>query len=388
MSGALGEESEAVLPASRPSLVDRLRGWYARMVVDPQFRRWAASFPLTRPIARREARAAFDLCAGFVYSQILFACVRLRVLDLLAEGAMAADEVARSADLTPERAGRLLDAAVALGLLRRDAEGRYALAARGALIGADPGIRAMIEHHAMVYRDLADTVALLRAGRAETRLNGYWGYAASPDPGALDEGRVAAYSRLMSASLPMVADEILDAYPLGRHRRVLDIGGGEGGFLIAAGRRWPGLALTLFDLPAVAARARANFTAAGLDDLAVAHGGDMRRDALPRGADVATLVRVLHDHDDDSAMAILRAARAALDPGGVLLIGEPMAEAPGAAAVGDAYFGFYLLSMGQGRARAPARLAGMLDAAGFAGVRHRPTRLPLVAGVTTAVARR
>ena len=37
----------------------------------PRFQRWAANSPLTRWIARRRARALFDLCAGFVYSQIL-----------------------------------------------------------------------------------------------------------------------------------------------------------------------------------------------------------------------------------------------------------------------------------------------------------------------------
>ena len=48
------------------------------------FQRFAASFALTRPIARRRAGALFDLCAGFVYSQILFACVRLKLFDHVA----------------------------------------------------------------------------------------------------------------------------------------------------------------------------------------------------------------------------------------------------------------------------------------------------------------
>ncbi len=43
----------------------------------PDFQRFAGTFVLTRPIARRRAGALFDLCAGFVYSQILLACVRL-----------------------------------------------------------------------------------------------------------------------------------------------------------------------------------------------------------------------------------------------------------------------------------------------------------------------
>ncbi len=39
----------------------------------------------------------------------------------------------------------------------------------------------------------------------------------------------------MAASQPLVADEILDAYPFARHRCLLDVGGGDGSFL-ASGR--------------------------------------------------------------------------------------------------------------------------------------------------------
>jgi demethylspheroidene O-methyltransferase len=95
-------------------------------------------------------------------------------------------------------------------------------------------------------------------------------------------------------------------------------------------------------------------------------------------------VRVLHDHNDDTVRAILRAVRACLPPGGTVLVGEPMADAPGAPTVGAAYFGFYLLAMGQGRARSAAELSTFLAEAGFADIAHRPTRLPLQTSVLVA----
>ncbi len=78
-------------------------------------------------------------------------------------------------------------------------------------------------------------------------------------------------------------------------------------------------------------------------------------------------------------MALLRAVRAALPAGGRLLIIEPMAETPGAAASGDAYFGWYLYVMGSGRPRSPARIRQMLHAAGFARSRLLRTRTPIIA---------
>ena len=97
-----------------------------------------------------------------------------------------------------------------------------------------------------------------------------------------------------------------------------------------------------------------------------------------------TLIRVIHDHDDASVLQILRAAHAALPSDGRLLIAEPMADTPGAETVGDAYFGFYLLAMGRGRPRSPARIAELLLAAGFAKPRLIPTSMPLQTSVLVA----
>jgi demethylspheroidene O-methyltransferase len=371
-------------PQASDGIVDRIRAWAVALVGDRRFRRLATAFPLSRPFARREARAVFDLCAGFVYSQVLLACVRLRVLDRLHETPCTPSDLAQATGLDVGQAQRLLDAAVALGLVRRRRDGRYALAARGAVVRGDPGLVEMIEHHALVYRDLADPVALLRGEAAPGSLRGYWGYARAADPTSLSAADVAAYSRLMALSQPPVAEEIVAAYPFERHARVLDLGGGEGAFLRVVARRHPALALDLFDLPAVAARAQAACAADGPAARIRIHGGDFRTGPVPEGADLVTLIRVLHDHDDDAALRILTVARSALAPGGTILIGEPMADAPGAETVGAAYFGFYLMAMGQGRARRPAEIAALLARAGFADFRLHPTALPLRAGVATA----
>ena len=218
---------------------------------------------------------------------------------------------------------------------------------------------------------------LLRGHGRGAQLGGYWPYAQAADPAAAGDEQVAPYTALMSASQPLVAGEILDAYPLGKHRCVLDVGGGEGTFLLAAARTAPALRLMLFDLPAVARRAEARFAEAGLSARASAVGGSFLVDELPRGADVATLVRVLHDHDDARVLTLLRAVRRALPAGGTLLVAEPMAETRGAEPMGDAYFGFYLLAMGRGQPRSAARLTEMLRECGFVDVRLRPTAMPL-----------
>ncbi|MBL6079097.1 methyltransferase domain-containing protein [Belnapia sp. T18] len=375
MSGAM------VRPAG---LLDRARDTYDRILASPRFRSLAARFPLTRPVARRRVRALFDLCAGFVYSQVLLACVRLRLFEILRDGPEEEACLAARLALPPEAAARLFAAAASLGLLARRGGGRWGLGPLGAAMVDNPGVTAMVEHHALVYGDLADPVALLRRPRGGNHLSGYWPYAGTAAPASLRPEQVAAYTDLMAASQPIIAEEVLAALPLRRHRCLLDVGGGDGSFLRAAGTRHPHLRLMLFDLPAVAERARPRFAAAGMADRASLHGGDVTTDALPQGADILSLVRVIHDHDDDRALAILRAARAALPPGGTLLLAEPMAATRGAEPIGEAYFGFYLLAMGTGRARTPAELSVLLRQAGFTAPRLRPTRTPLLVRVMTA----
>lgn len=352
--------------------------WRDQLLASTAFRRWAEAFVPTRWIARRRAAQLFDLLAGFVYSQVLLACVRLRLFDLLAaQGPLTLAVLAQRLNLPLAGAERLVLAAVSLRLLQARTEGRYGLGPLGAAMVGNAAVAAMVEHHGALYRDLADPVALLRGEAALGQLAGFWPYAGAAAPGGLPAPQLAAYSALMAASQPLVAEQVLQAYPLRRHRRLLDVGGGDGAFACAAAAQAPDLQLQVFDLPGVVVRAAERFGRAGLAARCSAVGGDFLRDALPAGADLITLLRVVHDHDDAAVLTLLRAVRQALAEGGRLLLAEPLAETPGAEAMGHAYFGFYLMAMGQGRPRSEARLRELLLQAGFARVRRLATRMPL-----------
>ncbi len=189
----------------------------------------------------------------------------------------------------------------------------------------------------------------------------------------------------MAASNPLWSETALAAYDIGQHKKLLDVGGGEGVFLAAAAARAPSLELMLFDLPAVAERARARLTAAGLADRAQIFSGDFLQDPLPAGADAISLVRIVHDHDDASALALLRNVRRALPENGTLLIVEAISDAKGAEAL-CAYYAFYTLAMGRGEPRRFAEIAALLNEAGFASVRRVETPLPTATSLIVAKA--
>jgi demethylspheroidene O-methyltransferase len=373
--------------AARLSRAPGVREWLYRqrdrLLASPRFQRAAARFPLTRPIARRRAGQLFDFSAGFVYSQILFACVRSGLLDALAAGPRPVAEVAREIRLPEEGALRLLRAAASLRLAQPCHGDCYRLGDLGAVMLGNPGIGAMVAHHERLYADLADPLALL-AGRRETQMAGFWPYAGSDDREAIAADDVAPYSALMAESQALLADHILDACSLADRSHLLDVAGGEGVFLRAALARYPQLRGTVMDLPPVAARAADALQQAGLAQRASAVGADMFGDPWPGGADVISFVRVLHDHDDGPAQSLLERARASLRPGGRLLVAEPMARTRGAEPMGDGYFGMYLLAMGSGRPRPAAELKARIRRAGFAKCRELRSAQPMLVRVLLA----
>ncbi|CCD96389.1 demethylspheroidene and didehydrorhodopin O-methyltransferase (fragment) [Bradyrhizobium sp. ORS 375] len=278
----------------------------------------------------------------------------------------------------------LCEAACALQLLERRGAARYGLGPLGAALLGNPGIAAMVRHHAALYADLGDPLALLRGHDRERRLAHYWPYALDHGGQSLTRDDVAPYTELMAASQPMIADVVLSAYPLTGHRCLLDVGGGDGSFLSAAARAAPQLQLQLFDLPEVAAIARERLAKAGLAGRTTISPGSFYDDPLPSGADVISLIRVVHDHDDDAVAHLFAKVRAALPADGILLLGEPMRDAAGGSDGVSAYFEIYLRAMGQGRPRSANRLRELLNVAGFSQVRVLRTRIPLIASVIVA----
>lgn len=297
----------------------------------------------------------------------------------LADGPRLPARIAPEIALSPEAAERLMAAAAALGLLERRRDGAYGLGPHGAALLGAGGVAEMVRHHALFYDDLADPVALLRGTAGPTKLAEFWGYAGGHRTRELAPGETAPYTALMAASQAMIAEEVLAAYPVARHRLLMDVGGGNGTFLSAVAAKAPKLRLRLFDLPAVAEAAKAR-----LGGRVEALGGDFFADPLPEGADLVSLVRIVHDHDDGPALALLKQVRRALAPGGRLIVAEPMAGVPGAGRMGDAYFGFYMLAMGAGRTRREEELRAMLREAGFTDIRRRRTRRPFLTGVLVA----
>jgi len=365
-------------------LLDRLHIHKDKLIANSRFQNTVAKIPFLRSIAKKRANQLFDVMAGFVYSQILLACIRLNIFNYLKDGPLTLEAIKNECGLERAPLKQLLDAAVSIHLLEIRTNHRYGLGKLGAPLVENSALAAMIEHHSVLYEDLRDPLLLLSGKLKSKKLEKFWPYVSNDleDQESLkDQDRVKDYSDLMSASLPLVADQVLGAYDFSRHHCLLDIGGGQGTFLKRVHLQSPRLERMLFDLPGVANLAAENFSANSENQSIKVFGGDFFKDELPSGADLITLIRVIFDHDDERVKILLGSIFRALSPGGKLLIAEPMAETPDHPPMGHAYFGFYLMAMGRGRPRTVDEIGQLALQAGFKSVEILPSDMPINAQV-------
>lgn len=367
----------------------KLRDWRTRKIADPRFRRLVERFWLTRPIANHQANELFKITAGFVYSQILSTCIELRIFSMLEKGSLETRQIhklvrALKPNIPEKAVRRILEAAENLKLLMRLDEDIWALDDLGAVIANDEGIRAMVAHHSMLYRDLSDPVSLIAGEKQETEIGRYWAYANMQSPEKLPPDQVSAYSILMQHSQEMIAEAVITEYAFGRHKHVLDIGGGNGTFLAHLHTRHPDIVLSLFDLPSVTQDVQENFKAGNPGARIEIQGGDFFHDKLNANADLYTLIRICCDHDDDAVLKLLANIHNSMKTGAKLLIGEAMSGKGAGERLASAYFKLYFSSMGSGECRTPAHLQSLLAEAGFSSSKYRKTSNPLIASIIVA----
>jgi SAM-dependent methyltransferase len=114
------------------------------------------------------------------------------------------------------------------------------------------------------------------------------------------------------------AQSLARRYDFSTHRRLLDLGGGTGSFVVEAAHRYPELKGTLFDISTEIAR-RA-FAEADLNSRFDIVEGDFFVDPIPEGHDVILMSSIMHYYQAEQDIALLRRAREASAPGTRLLL--------------------------------------------------------------------
>lgn len=326
---------------------------------------------LTRRMVPPEV-GLLELVSGCFATHTVYAVARLGIADVLAAGALTPGDVAAELGTSPDATYRLLRAAAALGLFHEDDEGGFALTSLGSTLRADAAdsMRAVVlmigdPRYQAVWGQLPKAVTTGRPS-AEAALGApMWDFVEQDREfaGLFHD----AMTRLSALDWPTVAA----AYDFTPYGTIVDVGGGHGQLLARMLGAAPAASGVLLERASVIEGAEEHLREAGvLGRCRLAPGSFF--DTAPDDGDLYVLRRVVHDFDDDQAVALLCSVRRHMPDRATLLLMEsvvPPGDEPHFATSLD----LDMLVFVGGRERTEREFSALLDRAGFRMTRIIPT---------------
>jgi SAM-dependent methyltransferase len=317
----------------------------------------------------REPDPFVDSFTALVSARALISAAMLGVFEALHEAPASAGELAQRLGMDALGADTLLTTLSTLGYVRADGErfGNTDVSERLLVRDSPESIATFVGEQGDLHWQVLDLLPdAVRDGRA------YAMHEQRHD----DSQRWEAYIRgLFEISRPE-QDANAALVPVGSPRRLVDVAGGHGGFAMAMCRRHPGLEATVLDLPPSAAVGRKIVAEQGFADRVSFVEGDVFELGLGEDLDVVSVFNLIHHLPQERDRELCRMARAALRPGGVLVIGDSARPEPGdQLSPHGAVSSLLFYAWSHSRNFAPSEVRGWLEQAGFEDVEvHRNVR--------------
>ncbi|MBM2709636.1 methyltransferase [Mesorhizobium caraganae] len=260
---------------------------------------------------------------GFQVSQLVFVAAKLRLADRVGDGRTIA-ELAADSSAHPEMLLRLCRALAAFGIFAVDDAGRVTQTHQSACLRSDASPTL---HYAALYWSLPSTWAAWSnlhhtivtgepAFEATFGMPNFEYLKANPEQGAV-------FDEFMRHSPDDRHAAVAAAYDFSGAGIVVDIGGGSGGLLRAILDAHTDVRGILADQAGIVAGA-AQTLGPQADRCEVMAIDFFAR--VPKGGDIYSMAQILHDWNDESCLKILANCRAAMNPGGRLLVIERVLE--------------------------------------------------------------
>jgi hypothetical protein len=323
--------------------------------------------------------ALFRMITSFYLSRAIHAVAKLGIADLLSDGARRADDLAKATGTHAPSLRRVLRLLASAGVFSEEADGGFALTPVGACLRA--GVPGSMRAAALLFGGITqqawgDLLHSVETGEPAFRrvfgMDPFDYMAQHPDEAANFDAAMADFTK-------HIATAVAAAYDFSPFRRIVDVGGGNGALLAGILKANPKLTGVLFDLPSVADRAAAPMRQLDLADRCEIVGGDFF-EAVPAGGDAYLLKHVIHDWNDDRAVAILGSCRRAMGADARLLIVEgvyPPRIDQSDESRGAASNDVNMLVCTGGRQRSEAEFRSLYEAAGFKLTRIVATQTPV-----------
>jgi O-methyltransferase domain/Dimerisation domain len=312
---------------------------------------------------------------GFWMSRAVWVAAKLGLADLLKSGPKTAEELAQATSTHAPSLFRILRALASAGVFKKENDERFGLTPLSETLITDaPGstrwfiISELGQEHYPAWGNLMHSVKTGEVAFDDFFGMDVWKYFSQNPEDA------AVFNDSMSANTAAVNEAITSLYDFSKFNKIVDVGGGHGGLITSILQKNADVAGVLFDAPEVIEGARAKLEAAGVADRCEAVAGNFF-EAVPEGGDAYVMKWIIHDWEDEKAIAILKNCRQHTQSGDRLIIVDcvvPENDEPDFSKT----FDLNMLVMTGGKERTAAEFQELLAAAGFKLLRVIPTDLP------------
>lgn len=324
------------------------------------------------------------IAGNLLLARALGVVAELGIADLVAGAPRTLAELAEATGAHPESLYRLLRMLGGHGVFAESPDGRFQLTPRADVLRSDhpDSLRDLLSMTWQnlqwdTFRALPDAIRTGDIAFDRAFGQGFFEYlAAHPEMNAAFDQRMASVSR---AENPLIAE----AYPFGDFQRVVDVGGGRGGLLVAVLERYPTVEAALYEQPQVLAEPT-DLTRAGLLERVECLSGDFF-EAVPVGFDLYFMKRIIHDWDDERAVRILRNCARAMPPGSRVAVADAV-MLPGNDPDPNKTLDLSIMALTPGKERTEAGFATLFAAAGLRLTRIIPTAAPSAVSIIEGVA--
>jgi SAM-dependent methyltransferase len=318
----------------------------------------------------------FEMFLAPLLTQALHAAAALGIADLLADGPRDCDDLAAACDAHAASLYRILRALAASGIFTEVSPGRFGLNPVAELLRSDvPGSMrgmAMWSGTRAHWNPLSDILHSARTGKpAFDHVFGKGPFAYFEE----DKKTAAIFNHAMSGFSASVVPAAVEAYDFSQFGCIADIAGGHGVALAKVLSAHPATCGILFDLPHVVAGAPAVLESNGVAERCQVVHGDFFN-SVPEGADAYMMKHIVHDWDDERALAILSNCRRASKAGGKLLLIE-MVVPEGIGGAAPKLLDLEMMLLPGGLERTEVQYARLFEGSGFRLTRVFPTRSPV-----------
>ncbi len=325
------------------------------------------------------AEQVSEIAFGFMASKALFSGLHLGLFDQIADGAKTVEAAAAGVGISPDSAATLMTALAGMGLLVKQGDGFVnSHGAQNFLVREAPhyfGDYLKYQIDQQMYGFMEHLYGALKGEHDKARFDTYEAWMSDPKEAALFSESQHSGSLGPGAVMAKRVD-------LSNARSLLDVGGGSGAFAIMMCKRYPDLMVTILDFPRVVEVAERYIADAGLSDRITVMPGNGITTDWPGGQDAVLMSYLFSGVPGDAIPRLIDKAWMALNPGGHLMLHDPMVEDDRTGPSMAALWALQHLTYTPGAVSlTPSWVMEQVTARGFTGVEVKD----LIAGMTKSV---